>query len=123
MRPTRWFLLGMTAYVVLTVGGSLLIDAASLPRWVDGLAALIPSLAATIAIVSQVQAARAREGIERTALLESTSLAFFVTVLACLSYGFFQVWAKAPSLSGFWVYGFAMVSWAAISLVYTRRFR
>lgn len=118
------FAIGMTAYVVFVIAGSLIIDATHPPSWARVLAVLAPVLAAVFAIGSQVRRVRRREGLERTILYEAASLAFFVTVLSALAYGFLQAWADAPqTLSAFWIYGFGMVVWAVLSVLLARGYR
>jgi hypothetical protein len=114
---------GMAAYVLLTVLGALLVDRLDPPTWARGLLVLGPVLAAVYAVGSQVTGIRSREGMERTVLTDAAALAFFVTVLAALAYGFLQGWAHAPALSMFWVWGFGMGAWLVTSLVISRRYR
>jgi hypothetical protein len=67
---------------------------------------------------------RRREGLERVVFHEAASLAFFVTMLSALSYGFLQAWTGVQgSLSGFYVYAFGMAAWAIISALVARRYR
>jgi len=57
-------------------------------------------------------------------LYEAASLAFFITVLSALAYGFLQAWAGVPqALSGFWIYAFGMAVWGILSGVLARRYR
>ena len=85
--------------------------------------ALLPPLAAVGGILGQRRAIRSREGVERVVLTEATSMAFFLTALTALTYGFLQSWAGAPQLSMLWVYFFAMAAWALSSVWLSRAYR
>src|SRR5262249_9014434 len=114
----------MTLYVVLVVGAAFALSETHPPTWARVVAVLGPVAAIVYAIGSQVRWVRGREGLERVLFHEGASLAFFVTVLSGLTYGFLQVWAGLPMrLSGFWVYGFGMVVWALLTMVVARRYR
>jgi hypothetical protein len=51
----------------------------------------------------------------------SISIAFFVTVLASLSYGLLEAFAGAPRLSALWTYTIAMLTWGFATLILARR--
>jgi hypothetical protein len=120
----RPFALGMVAYVLLVVLGVEVLSHVKPPEWARVVLVAAPPLAAIFAIASQVRWVRRREGLERVVFHEAASLAFFVTVLSALWYGFLQAWAGVPqSFSGFYVYAFGMAAWIVISAVVARRYR
>jgi hypothetical protein len=100
------------------------LDQVKPPEWARLLFVVAPPLAAVFAIGSQVRWVRRHAGLERVIVDEAASLAFFVTMLSALSYGFLQAWGGVQeSLSGFYVYAFGMAAWAVISALVARRFR
>lgn len=120
----RGFAIGMAAYVLLVVVGVLVLGAvADPPPWLGSLLAAGPVAAIVAALGSQRRGLRSREGVERAVLVEATSLAFYATALAAVTYGFLEAWAEAPKLSAWWVWAFAMASWGAASFQVRRAYR
>jgi hypothetical protein len=120
----RPLVLGMTAYAVLLVIAVVVLNTVQHPPPVlTVLLALIPPCAAIAGVLGQRREIRAREGVERAVLIEATSLAFYVTAFAALTYGLHKVWAGAPRLSMFVVYIVAMGAWGLISIPMYRRYR
>jgi hypothetical protein len=116
--------LGMTAYTVLLLIAVVVLNAIEHPPLVlTVLLALIPPCAAVAGVLGQRREIRSWEGVERAVLTEATSLAFYVTAFAALTYGFLEAWAGAPRLSMFIVYIVAMGAWGLISFPMYRRYR
>jgi hypothetical protein len=64
---------------------------------------------------------RRKDGVERQVFLQSTSLAFFITVLGAISYALFEVFAEAPKLSMWLVWSWGMAAWGIGSAVIAKR--
>jgi hypothetical protein len=120
----RPLVLGMTAYAVLLVIAVVVLNAIPHPPLaITVVLSLLPPCAAVAGVLGQRREIRAREGVERAVLIEATSLAFYVTAFAALTYGFLEAWAGAPRLSMFVVYIVAMAAWGVISIPMYRRYR
>ncbi len=91
------------------------------PAWkgplMAGLAAI--ALVAAMATVARVQ--WRKEGVERQVFLESTCIAFFITVVTSAAYALFEVLADAPQISLWSVWSLGMLTWAVTGSVRTRR--
>lgn len=84
----------------------------------------VATVAAGLVIATVVDGARLqrrRDGVERQIFLQSTSLAFFVTVLAAAAYALFEVFVDAPKLSMWLPWGWGMAAWGIGSAVIARR--
>lgn len=89
-----------------------------------GLGILVAAAAGALLAATLVDGARfhlRREGVERDVFFQSTSVAFFATVIAAVWYALFEVFADAPELSMWTVWSFGMLAWAMASAVLRRR--
>ncbi len=121
---SRPLAVGMGLYAVLLAIAVLVLNVVNHPPVaVAVVVALVPPLAAVGGILGQRRAIKAREGVERVILTEATSMAFYLTTLTALAYGFLESWAGAPRLSMFWVYFFGMAAWALFSATMSRSYR
>jgi hypothetical protein len=119
----RKFGLAMAVYLIFTVAAATVVASAHPDPWVGALLAVPPIAAVVYALAVQASGIRSREGIERSAYLESTSIAFVATMLSALTYGFLESWAGAPKLSAFWVWFYGMGLWAVVSTLWKRGYR
>ena len=82
------------------------------------------ALAAACLSFAVIRAARdlwRTEGVERRVLLESTSVAFFATVLAAATYALAEVLSDAPQLPMWTVGALALCAWVGSWIVVRRR--
>ena len=119
----RKFGLAIVAYGVFTVAAATFVESAHPDPWVGALLAVPPIAAVVYALAVQASGIRRREGIERSAYLESTSIAFVATMLSALTYGFLESWAGAPKLSAFWFWFYGMGLWSVVSTLWKRGYR
>jgi hypothetical protein len=117
MRWRRKFALGMGAYGVLVVAAASIVEVTDPARWVGIL------LAVAYALAVQARGIRRGEGIERSAYVESSSIAFVATMLSILTYGFLESWADAPKLSAFWFWFYGMALWWLVGALWKRGYR
>lgn len=123
-RVSRPLLVSLAAYfVLLVVTGGILEEIDDPPLALTVLLSLLPPAAAAIGMYLQRSRIREEDGIERTVYSESAAIAFLVTMLSALSYGFLQESTDAPSLSGFVVWSFGMGIWALVSMAMNWRMR
>jgi len=123
MRWRRKFALGMGAYGVLVVAAASIVEVTDPARWVAILLALPPLAAVVYALAVQARGIRRGEGIERSAYVESSSIAFVATMLSILTYGFLESWADAPKLSAFWFWFYGMALWWLVGALWKRGYR
>ena len=120
----RPLVVGMGLYAVLLAIAVVVLNVVKDPPMPVAITiALVPPLAAMAAILGQRKAIKASEGIERVVLTEATSMAFYLTTLTALAYGFLESWARAPHLSMLWVYFFGMAAWTVFSATMSRSYR
>lgn len=84
------------------------------------------AVAGGVLALAVVQAARdvwQKEGVERQVLLESATVAFFVTVLATATYAMAEALMDAPAISMWAVWGLGMLSWAVATMQRSRALR
>jgi hypothetical protein len=123
-RAGRPLLVSLAAYLVLLiVTGGILEEIEDPPLTLTVVLSLLPPAAAAVGMYLQRSRIREEDGLERTVYSESAAIAFLVTMLSALSYGFLQESTDAPSLSGFVVWSFGMGMWALASMVMNRRLR
>ena len=67
------------------------------------------------------RAAVTRVGVESLVFTKSTSLAFFVTIVATAIYGTFELVADAPKLSMMDVWSLGVVAWLAATVYFNRQ--
>ena len=119
----RKFGLAMVAYGVFTVAAATVVATKHPDPWVGVLLAVPPIAAVIYALAAQATGIRRREGIERSAYLESTSITFVAVMLSVLTYGFLESWAGAPKLSAFWFWFYGMGLWPIVSVLWKRGYR
>ena len=59
--------------------------------------------------------------LDRLIVSESTSLAFFATMLAALTYGLLESFIDAPRLTAWTTWMFGMGSWVVLTHVFRRK--
>jgi predicted permease len=123
MRWRRKFAIGMAAYGILVVAAATLVEVTHPERWVAVLLAVPPVAAVVYALGVQARGIRRGEGIERSAYVESSSIAFVATMLSALTYGFLESWAGAPRLSAFWFWFYGMALWSVVGALWKRGYR
>jgi hypothetical protein len=110
--PRRMAAAVMVGYVAVIVVGKLM-----LPRHPKVIEAL-PFALAAIGLVSWALLAPARairqraDDVFRHDLVESTSIAFFVTMGAAVTWGLCEAYLGAPRISAWWVWLLGCGSWA-----------
>jgi hypothetical protein len=119
----RKFALGMTAYGILVVVAAAIAETTKPDPWIGVLLAIPPLAAVVYALGVQAHGIRRHEGIERSAYIESSSIAFVATMLSILTYGFLESWADAPKLSAFWFWFYGMGLWAVVGALWKRGYR
>jgi hypothetical protein len=92
------------------------------PRWIPALIAAGMVLSGGGAVLSVLVAARKSKELDRLLLSESTSVAFFLTMLASLTYALLESWVDAPPLSLWNVWTFGMLTWIATFAILGRRY-
>ena len=112
----------MAVYIALVGTGAILAGIHPRPE-----AALIAIAAASIVaalsgVISFVRLGRESKELDRLMFLESTSIAFFVTMLFALTWGLLEVWVNAPHPSMWIVWTVGMVSWIVVSTIFNRRY-
>jgi hypothetical protein len=118
----NWLWLFIGVYVVLAGVGSVLQGLEPKPK-----AALIVVSVGTVAavvgaMVVAIRGGRRSRELERFLFSESTSIAFFVTMLGAVTYALLEAWLDAPKLSMWLVWSFGMLSWIVASSVFKRRY-
>jgi hypothetical protein len=108
------------AYVVLVAVGSVLAKREPQPR--EALTAVtIATMAAAIGlVVSLVRLGRASKELERLLFAEATSIAFFVTMMAAITYALAETWLGAPKQSMWLVWLVGMWTWALLAILLRR---
>ncbi len=115
------FVVGVAVYSVLVIAGSVMRDSVGEDsRWMILVAAAtIAAALATMVVV--IRAGRRSKELERFLFTEATSIAFFVTMLAALTYGLLESWLELPRLSAWATWSVGMTSWAVLSIAMRRR--
>ena len=119
-RNLVWTLMG--AYVVLVGVGSVL--RGQEPKPTGALIAIAVATVASIvgAMIVAIRSGRRSRELERLLFSESTSIAFFVTMLGVVTYGLLEAWLDAPELSMWFVWSFGMIAWIIASAIFKRRY-
>jgi len=118
----RLVVLVLFAPFFLLIGvASAFIDEGS-PRWIPALIAAGMVLSGGGAVFSVLVAARRSKELDRLLLSESTSVAFFLTMLASLTYALLESWVDAPPLSLWNVWTFGMLTWIVTFAFLGRRY-
>ena len=117
------FALAIACYLVVIVGGTLILNALGRPAspWIGvalACAALVPA-AAGLWIGPWMM--RREDGLERWVMYRSATVAFFVTMAMLVVSGLLEGFAHMRPLSAWWVYSGGMLSWAVASAVLQRR--
>lgn len=89
-------------------------------RWVLAGATIAMALAAVGVLI---RAGRRSKELERFVFSESTSLAFFATMLAALTYALLESLVEAPRLTAWSAWAFGMGGWGVISIAMSRSLR
>lgn len=113
---------GTAVYVVLVVVGNLVRRQVGSGPGAAMWAIAVATIAVAVGVMAVVITRGRREKeLERLLFTEGTSLAFFVTMLAILTYGLLESWVEAPRLSTWAWWSVGMGSWFVLSLVLRRR--
>jgi hypothetical protein len=116
------FVAAAVAYAVVVATGVSLVNALDpAPTWVGALVAMAAAVPGLGMILMGPMRLRRQDGLERSILLAATSVAFFVTMAASMTYGLLEAFADAPKPSAWWVYSFGMIAWLVSSVVMQRR--
>lgn len=120
--PLRFFWVALGAYVVVIVTGSLVRNEGTDPRSAEMVVVAVASIVAALwAVAGMIYASRRARELERFLVAESTSIAFFVTMIGAVTYGLLESWLELPRLSAWATWGIGMTTWAVASLVLRRR--
>ena len=109
-------------YVFVVVAGQIAVDAFDLGT--TGVAVVVGACiaCALLGMGLVIRAVTRSKELERFMSLQSTSLAFFTTMLFALTYALIESWVEVPDLSMWVVWTVGMGSWAAYSIILGRRF-
>lgn len=120
LRNPVWAAIG--AYVLLIGAGSVLQSVK--PRPTAALVAVaVGTIFAAIGFMAfTVRAGRQSRELERMLFSESTSIAFFVTMVGAITYALLEAWIDAPKVSMWLVWTLGMGTWAIGSLILGRRY-
>jgi hypothetical protein len=120
---TRYAFWGfLTAYVVIVMLGSRLRAIEPHPKGALIAVAVGSVIAAIGFMITTIRGGRRNTELERMLFSESTSLAFFLTMIGAITYSLLEAWVDAPRLSMWVVWSVGMGSWAILSLVLKRRY-
>ena len=121
VRDRAFAFLGATLYIAATNVGIVV-------RGLDGLEWLLWAVAAATILAglmfmgAVVRAVRSETELERLVSTDATSIAFFVTMIAALTYGLMETYLDLPTVSMWIVWSVGMFTWAVASIVIRRRF-
>lgn len=110
-------------FTILLAAGWLLQEQwAVAPAWFPG-AMAVASIVVVAAILSLTirYGHRSRE-LERVLFADSTSIAFFATMIGAVTYALLETWLDAPRVSMWLVWVFGMGSWFLASVLLGRRY-
>lgn len=108
----RRFWLAIGAYVViLTVAIRWLNTLETVPFWAGPLAVLVCLLPAGYALASGAILTERHDGLERSLLHRSTSIAFFVTMVTCVTLGLMEGLTRTGPISAWVIYTVGMLTW------------
>lgn len=83
--------------------------------------ALLPVLPGVATLLAFVQRLRSMDELERRVQFEALGIAFAVTIVATLTYGFLEN-AGLPRLSAIWMTPLMMAGWGLATAVVSRRY-
>lgn len=89
--------------------------------WGEAVFVALAAACLSIAVLRTARDLWRTEGVERRVLLESTSVAFFATILGVSTYAMAEVLSDAPTLPMWAVGAFALFSWLASWTIVRRR--
>jgi hypothetical protein len=122
LRAHRGFWAFISLYVLLVALGSYLQSRDPKPTGVLVAVAVGTVVAALGFMVVTFRRGRDSQELERLLFSESTSFAFFTTVIFAISYALLEAWVDAPMLSMWVVWTIGMGSWALYSTILGRRY-
>jgi hypothetical protein len=108
---------GITAAVAVTLAT----DGSA--GWVTGGIAGLAVTGLMLVAVAVARTALRREGVERTAGIEASALAFWVTMGGVLTYGMIDAFADIPALRWPWVLLLGLVAWSALHTGRLKRYQ
>jgi hypothetical protein len=109
------------AYVLLVSVGVVIRGERTEPGTAMVVVAGLTVAAAIGLVVALVLSGRQRRELERFIFSEATSVSFFVTMAAAITYGLLESWIDAPAVSMWWVWALGMTTWALMSALLKRR--
>ena len=119
-RDRFWLLMGV---YVLSVGVGTVLQVQDPKPKAALVAVAIGTIAAAVgAMIVRIRSGRRSRELERLLFSESSSIAFFVTVLGAVSYALLETWIDAPRVSMWFVWSFGMVAWGIASAIFRRRY-
>jgi hypothetical protein len=116
------FSISLAMYLVLVLAGARLQSMEPRPKAALVLIAGGSVLAAIAFMISTVRRGRASTELELQLFSQSTSIAFFVTMIGAITYALLESWIDAPRLSMWVVWSVGMGSWALLSILLQRRY-
>lgn len=117
-----WFWGFIAAYVLFVIAGVVIADSEQPNRVALGVVAAGTIATAAGGILVAIRAGRRSKELERLLFSESTSIAFFATMLAAVTYGLLESWFDAPVMSAWMFWSIGMASWFIASFVARRRY-
>jgi hypothetical protein len=115
------FVGGIAAYTALLLVGRTMVtdgDPTTGQRWFFATGTIV---AALLSVGVAIRRARRTDELDRLIVSESTSLAFFATMLAVLTYGLLESFIDAPRLTAWNTWMFGMSSWIVLTFVFRRK--
>lgn len=89
--------------------------------WGEPIFVALAAACLSLAVIRSARDLWRTEGVERRVLLESTSVAFFATVLAVATYAMAEVLSDAPAVPMWTVGAFALSAWIGAWILVRRR--
>lgn len=113
----------MAAYIVLVLVQSYLYDHGLVPPEWRAVVALVPVLPLCFVVYAVVVNLRSLDELQRKIQFEAMSIAFGITSVASIAYGFLEIGAGAPPINLVWVWAVLGFCWLCSYFVVRRRYR
>jgi hypothetical protein len=121
-RFLAWFWGTTACYAVLVTAGSLIRKSIGSGPSPEMWAIAGGSIAAALGLMALIiTRGRKEKELERFLFTESTSLAFFVTMIFAVTYGLLESWVELPRLTAWATWSVGMFSWGLLSTALKRR--
>lgn len=114
------FVVGMLTYLAIVTAGAIALNEQSsdASRWAVAVGSI---LAALVWLTGTIRFIRRTTEVDRFISLESTSIAFFVTMVSVLTYALLESWIELPKLSMWFPWTVGMGTWAILTIVVKRK--